>query len=180
MVVAVKDGGGGVAGDVDVGPAVLVVVEGGDGEAVVAVGALEAAGFADVFELTGSSASAAEIVIDHVGRAGKAARTAHDGDAFPHATGASAGLGSCREIEVDVVGDDEIEFAVAVVVDEGAAGAPLFAGACDSGLLGYFFEGAVALVVEEAVLAVAGDVEVVEAVVVVVADAGSLTPAGGG
>ncbi len=78
---------------------------------------------------------------------------------------------------MDVVGDDEIEFAVAVVVDEGAAGAPLFAGACDSGLLGYFFEGAVALVVEEAVLAVAGDVEIVEAIVVVVADAGSLAPA---
>ena len=36
----------------------------------------------------------------------------------------------------------------------------------------------VALVVEEAVLAVAGDVEVVEAVVVIVADAGALAPTG--
>ncbi len=174
MVVAIEDGGGGVAGDVDIGPAVVVVVERGDGEAVVAVGVLEAAGFADVFEL-----SPAEVVVENVRRAGQAAGTAHDGDALPHAAEASAGLGSCREIEVDVVGDDEIEFAVAVVVDEGAAGAPFFAGAGDSGLLGYLFEGAVALVVEEAVFAVAGDVEVVEAVVVVVADAGSLAPAGG-
>ncbi len=91
---------------------------------------------------------------------------------------AGARLRDRCEIEVDVVGDDEVELAVAVVVDEGAAGAPLLAGACDSGLLGYLFEGAVALVVEETVLAVAGDVEVVEAVVVVVADAGSLAPAG--
>ena len=80
---------------------------------------------------------------------------------------------------MNVVGDGEIEFAVAVVVDEGAACAPLLAGASDSGLLGYLFEGAVALVVEEAIFAVAGDVEVVEAVVVVVADADSLAPAGG-
>ncbi len=70
--------------------------------------------------------------------------------------------------------------AVAVVVDEGAAGAPLLAGAGDAGLLGDLAEGAVALVVEEAVFAVGGDVEVVEAVVVVVADAGALAPAGGG
>ncbi len=50
MIVAVEDGGGGVAGDVDIGPAVFVVVKGGDGEAVVAVGVLDAAGFADVFK----------------------------------------------------------------------------------------------------------------------------------
>ena len=92
--------------------------------------------------------------------------------------GPAPGLRDRGEIEVDVVGDDEVELAVAVVVDEGAAGAPLFAGACHSCLLGYFFEGAVALVVEETILAVAGDVEVVEAVVVIVADAGSLTPTG--
>ncbi len=41
-------------------------------------------------------------------------------------------------------------------------------------------EGAVALVVEEVVMAVGGDVEVVEAVVVVVADAGALAPGGEG
>ncbi len=174
MVVAIEDGWCGVAGDVDIGPAVVVVVERGDGEAVVTVGVLEAAGFADVFEF-----AAAEVVIKDIGCAGQAARTAHDGDALPHAAEASAGLGSCCQIEVDVVGDDEIEFAVAVVVDESAAGAPLLTGAGDSGLFGYLFEGAVALVVEEAVLAVAGDVEIVEAVVVVVADAGSLAPAGG-
>ena len=79
---------------------------------------------------------------------------------------------------MDVIGDDEIEFPIAVVVDEGATGAPLFASACDSGLLGDLFEGAVALIVKETVFTIVGDVEVVEAIVVVIADAGSLAPAG--
>ena len=124
VIVAIEDGRGGVAGDVDVGPAVFVVVEGGDGEAVVAVGALDAGGLADVFEF-----SVAEIVEESVGGVGKAARAAHDGDALPHAAGAGARLGGGGEVEVDVVGDEDIEFAVTVVVDEGTAGAPLFAGA---------------------------------------------------
>ena len=63
---------------------------------------------------------------------------------------------------MDVVGDGEVELAVAVVVDEGAAGAPFLASAGDAGLLGYFLEGPIALVVEEAVVAVAGDIEVVD------------------
>jgi hypothetical protein len=47
-------------------------------------------------------------------------------------------------------------------------------------LLRDVLEGAVALIVEEVVLAVCGDVEVVVAVVVVVADAGTLSPGGEG
>jgi hypothetical protein len=68
-------------------------------------------------------------VEEGVGGVGEAARAAHDGDAFPHAAGAGAGFGSGGEIEVDVVGDDQVELAVAVIVDEGAASAPLLAGA---------------------------------------------------
>src|SRR5579871_1099087 len=138
------------------------------------VGPLESTGFADVFKF-----AITEIVINHVRRARKAAWATHDRGAFPHATDASARFRSCREIEVHVVGDDEIEFAVAVIVDEGAAGSPLFAGAGDSGSFGDLFEGAIALIVEEAILAIAGDVKVVEAVVVIITDADSLAPADG-
>ena len=83
------------------------------------------------------------------------------------------------QIEVDIVGDGEIEFAIAVIVDEGAAGAPFLAGAGYTGLFGDLFEGAVALIVKEAIFAIARDVEVVEAVVIVVANADALSPAGG-
>jgi hypothetical protein len=175
VVVTVKDRWSGVAGDVDIGPAIVVVVERGDRETVVAVGTLEAAGPADIFEL-----SAAQVVIQNIRCAGKAARTAHDGNAFPHATGASTRLGNCCEIEVNVVGGDDVKFAVAVVVDEGTAGSPFLPSASYSGLLRYLFESTVALIVIEVVLAVAGDVEVVEAIVIVVAHADSLAPTGGG
>ena len=139
-----------------------------------AVGVLESAGFADVFEL-----SAAEVVVEDVRRALEAAGAAHDGNSLPDACRGLAGRGRVGEVEVHVVGDGEIEFSVAVIIDEGAAGAPFFAGSGDACLLGYLFEGAIALVVEEAVFAVAGDVEVVESVVVIVADADALAPAGG-
>ncbi len=122
----------------------------------------------------------AEVVEEEVGGVGEAAWAAHDGGSLPGAAGGFSGGGSFGEVEVDVGGDHQVELAVAVVVDEGAAGAPLIAGAGDAGLLGNFFEGAVSLIVEEAAFAVAGDVEVVEAVIVVVADASSLAPAGGG
>jgi hypothetical protein len=81
------------------------------------------------------------------------------------------------EVEVHIVGDGEVEFAVAIVINEGTAGAPLFSCSGDAGLLGHLFEGAIALVVEEAVFAVGSDVDVVEPVVVVVPDACTLAPA---
>ena len=49
---------------------------------------LDAAGFADVFEL-----SVAEVVVEDVGRAGKAARAAHDGNALPDAAWPWPGAG---------------------------------------------------------------------------------------
>ena len=119
-------------------------------------------------------------MVEDVGGVLEAARAAHDGHAFPDAAEALSGRGDLVEIEVDVVGDGDVELAVAIVVDEGAAGAPLLAGAGDPGFAGYLAKRAVALVVEEAVEAVSGDVDVVVSIVVVVADAGALSPAGGG
>ena len=68
--------------------------------------------------------------------------------------------------------------AVAVVIDEGAASAPGFAGAGDAGFFADVGERAVAVVVVEDVFSVVGDVEIFAAVVVVVADADALAPAG--
>src|SRR4051794_32217271 len=171
MIVAIKDGRGGVAGDVDVGPAVFVVIESGDGETVVTVGSLDTRGFADVFEL-----SVTEIAEERVWGVGEPAGTAHDCDPLPHASRTCARLRGGGEVEVNVIGDEDIELAIAVVVDEGAAGAPLFAGSGGAGLFGDVAEGAMALVVEEVVFTVGRDVEIFVTVVVVVADAGSLTP----
>ena len=67
--------------------------------------------------------SVAVVVIENVLSARQARRPAGDQDSLVSA-GAILGQGRGLQIEVDVVGDEEIEMAVAVVVDEGAAGVP--------------------------------------------------------
>ena len=68
--------------------------------------------------------------------------------------------------------------AVAVVVEEGASGAPAYAILEQTGLLRDVGEGSVAVVAHEAVLAPEAAEEIVEAVVVVIADADAGLPAG--
>ena len=68
--------------------------------------------------------------------------------------------------------------AIAVVVEEGAAGAPADAVLKEAGGLGDVGEGAVAMVAHEAVLTPEAAEEIVEAVVVVIADADAGLPAG--
>src|SRR6185295_4995664 len=71
------------------------------------------------------------------------------------------------ERPLHVPGDEQVEPSVVVVVEEARARAP--AGAADAGAGGDVTEGAVAVVAVEGVATVTGDVEVLEAVVVVVA-----------
>ena len=118
FLVLVEGGGGGVVGNVDVGPAVTIEVGHSDGEGVGADG-VEDAGFrTDVGEGT-----VAVVAVEDVFAALQARRAAGDLDAF---VGAAGGLGERGrlDVEVDVVGDEEVEVAVAVVVEEGAAGVP--------------------------------------------------------
>src|SRR5437016_2000929 len=81
-IVAVQNAGSAVAGDVEIGPAVVVVIERGDAEGVVAGCVFDAAFLADVFKF-----SAAQVVIQDVARRLQAARAAHHRRAFPDATG---------------------------------------------------------------------------------------------
>ena len=80
------------------------------------------------------------------------------------------------QIEINVVGDEQIETPVAVVVDEGAARIPARAFARHASLLADIGERAVAVVVIQNVLAEVGDEQIVPAVVVIVADANALSP----
>ena len=116
-------------------------------------------------------------MVENIFSALQSGRPAGDHDALVKA-GAGFGHGSGRQIHVDIVGDKEIKVAVAIVVDKSAAGVPAFPVARDAGLCADIGERAVAIVVIENVLAEIGDEQVVPAVVVVVADAASLTPAG--
>src|SRR5216683_2966269 len=173
VIVVVKNAGGAVAGDINVRPAVVVVIKSGNAEGVMPVGLIDAGFGSDIFEN-----AVAKIVIKNIFRPRQAAWAAHHRHAFPHAGGPLAGSGRGGQIEIDVVGDEQIELAVAVVVNKGAAGAPGFSVAGNLGFLADVGEGAVAVVVVEDVFAVVRDVEIFPAVVVVVADAYALARPG--
>ena len=83
-----------------------------------------------------------------------------------------------RRIELDVVADEEIEMAVAVVVEKGAAGAPAELLVVKAGLASDVGKGSVSVVVEQDVVSPEAAEQVVPAVVVVVADADAGLPAG--
>ena len=109
-----------------------------------------------------------------VGLALEAARAAVDAFAAELAEG-EAGRGEMVHVPVDVAGDEEVEFAIAVVIAEGCAGGPV--AELDAGLFGNVGKGAVVVVVIEAVFAEVRDVEVGPAVVIVVADGDAEAPA---
>ena len=149
--------GRGVVGDVEVGPAVAVVIARRDPEP-------GAVGLADAGRLRGVREAAAAVVpIERRGHRLVGARAAVV--ARPHRVLADL-VGGEREIEV--MRDEEIEMAVAIVVDERGARAPQRIG--EARLRRDVGERAVAAIVEERRGAEPGDEQVEEAVVVVVAD----------
>ena len=82
----------------------------------------------------------------------------------------------CVEHRIQVIRDEQVQFAVAIVVDQGAAGAPAGSLPAQTGLLRDVGEGAVAVVAVQDVLSPVGDEQIVKAVVIVVADARPPTP----
>ena len=123
VLVAIEQAGGLVAGDIDVGPAVVIEIGDDHAQAVAAAGRQNAGLFGDVGER-----AVAVVVVERVVRRGQSARAADDHHALPFAILAAAGLRGLIQIEVHVVGDENIEVAVAIVIDKRAARAPARAG----------------------------------------------------
>src|SRR5258708_1559985 len=171
FLVLIESAGRGIVCDVNVRPAVVVEIGGKDTETVSA-GCFEDAGFfADV-----GKGTVAVVVIENVFATVESRWTAGDHNAFVEAR---AGFGNGRgfQVEIDVIGDEKIEVAIAIVVDKSAAGVPALAGAGDACFFGDVGEGGVAVVVVENIFAEVGDEKIVETVVVVIADADALSPA---
>src|SRR4051794_18530814 len=82
------------------------------------------------------------------------------------------------EAEIDIVGNEQVNVTIPVIVDEGTARIPAPFCPCHTRLFCELGEGSVTIVVIKAVLAVIGYEEVVVAVVVVIGDTDSLSPAG--
>ena len=81
-------------------------------------------------------------------------------------------------IEIHIIRHKQIELTVAIVVQKTAARAPAVFRSGHASLLGHVGKRAVAVIVVKNVAAKVGDEEIVKAVVVVVADATGLSPAG--
>src|SRR4030095_11991670 len=101
-----------VAGYIDVGPAIVVIVEGGNAQRVVGRRLVDMRFRSDIGEF-----DATQIVVQNILLSRQTARSAHDGNTLPHAGCPFAGSGCRRKIEVDVVGYDQIKQAVAIIVD---------------------------------------------------------------
>src|SRR5713226_4161437 len=106
-----------------------------------AVGSVDVSFRGDVLER-----AIAAVVIENILRAGESAGAAHHRHSFPHAGSTLAGSWRGRKVEVDVVGDHEIEVAVAVVVNPRAPCAPRLAGPCYARFFRHFGEDAVLIV----------------------------------
>ena len=171
MVIVIELGWCGVARNIDIRPAVVVVIERGNAKAMVAGCVLNAAGLADVLKL-----AVPQIVVEGVGCARQAAGSAEGRHPFPNAVACLAGSGRVCQVEVDIVRNHQVQLAIAIIVNKRAAGAPLLSGSGHSGYFREFPKSSVSLVVVEPILAIAGHIEIVISIIVIVADADALPP----
>ena len=148
---------GRVVGDVDIEPAVAVEIIGDDAEPG-AVGAGDPGRFGDIGEMT-----AAVIAIEAIRRRTVGPRPA----VVARAGSVGAGLVAC-EREIQVVRHEQIEIAIAVVVEKGRARAP--ERIAHARVARHIGERPVSVVAKQRIRSEARDEEIQVAVVVVVAD----------
>src|SRR5579883_864428 len=172
-VVAEQQAGGKVAGHVEVAPAVAIEIGRGGGERVARLHRQDAGFFADI-----GKGSVAVIAVQPAGILRHSGRMAIDWHIAIVAGGVLSARGHPGLVEHHVVRDEQVEPAVAVVIDPRAAAAVADARVQQAGAFGHIGEGAVAVVVEQQVLAPAGDEKIVEAVVIVIPDGDAGGPHG--
>src|SRR6202162_2768339 len=85
--------------------------------------------------------------------------------------------GRCGQVQVDVIANEKVEPAIAIVIDKRTAGVPTRALARHARLLAYVGESPVTIVVIQNILAVIRYEQILPPVVVVIADANALAPA---
>src|SRR5438067_2368471 len=100
-------------------------------------------------------------------------------NALPGTVEVRTWLWNFRNIEINVVGDEEIEVAIAVVVQKRAASPPSGVLVVQSGFFGDVSKGSVAVVPIKFVLTVVGAEQVLKSVIVIVPNAYGGRPSGG-
>jgi hypothetical protein len=107
----------------------------------------------------------------------KASWTAVYRNALPIAVNISSGSRDVLEVELQVIGDEQIQVTIPVVIKKRAPRAPSDFGCFQTGFFGDIFESPVAKVSVKSVLAIIGAKQIFIAVVVVVTDAHAVGPA---
>ena len=116
VVIVVKENAGlRIDGHIDIRPAVIVEIVGNGRDGIARTWLQDPGLLGDV-----SKSSVAVVVIQEISVSGKTARPAHRGNALPLANGRLGWRRSFFRIEFDVVADEKIEMAIAVVVEPGA------------------------------------------------------------
>ena len=119
MIVAIENARCAVASYIDVRPAIIVEIERDYSERVVTIGLIYVRLGRDVLKL-----SVPPIVIKNVLRSRQAARPAHHRGAFPNAGRPLSRRRRGRDVKIHVIGNEQVQEAVAIVVHEGAARSP--------------------------------------------------------
>ena len=170
LLVLIKRAGRRIVRDVNIRPAVVVEIGSEHAKSERSVGLENSGALGNI-----RKCAVAVVVEQNIFSAEKSRRSASDENSFVFAR-AGFGDGRGRQIEIDVVCDEKIEVAVAIVIDESAAGVPPFAVGGDAGFLRNVGERPVSVVVVQNIFTERSDVNIVEAVVVVIADANALSP----
>src|ERR1700733_2809283 len=163
-----------IVSDVNIRPAVVVQIRSSDAQSIRADCGPHAALLAHVLKR-----SIALVVIKKVLSAGQSGRSAGHEDSLVSA-GSILRQRCSLQVEVDIVCDEQVQLSIPVVVNKCAAAVPTDLGARlnQAGFFRDLSKRSIAIVAVEGVLAVVGHEQVIEAVVVVVADAASLAPSG--
>src|SRR5271155_5510772 len=161
---------GALSGNVNIRPAIIVEVEGGNAERVMSIGPVDVSLGRDICKRAVTA-----IFVQNILRAGQTAWATHHSHTFPHASTPLARNRGRGRIEVHIICNYQIQTPVAVVIDEGTSGSPGLSCSSDTGLLGHFGEYAMVIVIQ-AIFSIIGDVQVFPTIIVIVTDAYSLAP----
>src|SRR6266478_8817986 len=160
-IIAVKIVGGGIIGDEQVGPTVVIEICPKDTQTVIAGHVVHARRLGDICE-----GAVSIVVIEAVTHTLHAPWPTLDGDAAKMTGRADAKLRQVVQVELHITRNHGIHEAVAIVVGEGRTGRP--AGIGQVGLLGHVSEGSVTIVAVEHESLFAGNENVGPTIVVVV------------
>ena len=169
MVVAIGVVGRCIIGDDEIGPAVVIQVRPHGPESIVSDRVVDFSRDRHVCE-----GPVAVVAVERVAGSGETAGAALDGNSPVLAHRSFAELRQVVQLECHVVGDEEIEIAIAVVIGPGGSrGEARVSDACFGGDV---FEGPITAVTVKPIGAKTGDVQVVIAVIIIIRDRHSHRP----